>query len=127
MFYAASFHIQYQLPSIQKLQKMFIALEVCPELKQRVGFQIFNFVLFVQLQSVQFHYCKKKKSCALIQKTFSSRKGDDNLLREKCSSSPFSRGESYSTSSCLAVEELLLHFFDKLISNTALRFISLFW
>ena len=47
---------------------------------------------------------------------------------EKCSSSPspFSPGESYSTSSCLA-EELLLHFFDKLISNTALRFISLFF
>ena len=58
----------------------------------------------------------EKKSCALIRKTFSSRKGDDNLLRKM----------QYTYSEEALRGELLLHFFDKLISNTALGFISLF-
>ena len=72
----------------------------------------FDFLL-VQLL-VQFQE-SEKKSCALIRKTFSSRKGDDNLLRKM---QYIYREE--------ALRELLLHFFDKLISNTALGFISLF-
>ena len=59
---------------------------------------------------------QKKKSCALIRKTFSSRKGDDNLLRKM----------QYTYREEALRGELLLHFFDKLISNTALGFISLF-
>ena len=89
MFYAASFHIQYQLPSIQKLQKMFIALEVCPELKQRVGFQInFNFVLFVQLQSVQFHYCKKKNLVHSSKRLFQVEKEMTTYLERNAVAAP---------------------------------------